>query len=103
MLNLSKICVLYKKLLCISDNLPLAKGKKVCYNKGAKGQGGTVQWQCKALESLEEITESERSSKIRNPIETSKDPAQSMIPISDRGFLSGTQRTSEPGSIGGSL
>ena len=41
--NIIKFYFLYKKILDNSNNLPIEKVKKVCYNKGAKGQGGTVQ------------------------------------------------------------
>ena len=41
--NIVKFYFLYKKILDNSNNLPIEKVKKVCYNKGAKGQGGTVQ------------------------------------------------------------
>ena len=39
--------LLNKKYMYISYNLSIAKGKKTCYNKGAKEQGGTVRWQDK--------------------------------------------------------
>ena len=86
----------------ISYNLSIAKAKKVCYNKGAKGQGGTVQWQSKFWELLKKSQRETGQTKYETRSKQ-KDTAQSTFQFQFEVFWRDTYLASGPGSIHGSL